>query len=155
MVTTIPSFYRLFFSWVDPIMACPGAAMDFVAPHLFLESLAGPTVPYDSNTIALFHHLGGLYFMVAFLSAVLPRVSADLKVWKALQYVSSSSYTLCTLVHVLLAIPIPVYFLHRMPLLPCGGCYLAASFIRFKCLAQFLPMGDPFTNRVPSLGRAF
>ena len=85
MAAPIPSFYRVFFAWVDPIMASPGAAMNFVAPHMFLESLASPAVRYDPHTVALFHHLGGLYFMVAFLSAVLPRMSADVKVWKALQ----------------------------------------------------------------------
>ena len=85
-MSNVPAFYRIFFAWLDPILAAPGACINFIAPQRFLGMLAGPIVHFDPNTVGPYHHLGGLYLMLAFLSATIPRTTSDIRVWKLLQW---------------------------------------------------------------------
>lgn len=81
----VPAFYTLFFSYVDPLIALYGVYLNFVDPSLAVTSTS-PTSTYDPKTVFLFHQAGGLALSVAVMSALLPRFSDDLSVWKLFQF---------------------------------------------------------------------
>ena len=102
--STQPSFplaYRLFFTYLDPVLSAMGVGVGFLAPDLVVQGWIPATVPnrmlssvvarvpnleakvaYPSH-LPLFHQLAGFFAMTGFLSAVLLRVRPrDYVVWR-------------------------------------------------------------------------
>lgn len=84
-VSHVPGFYSFFFKNLDPLIALYGVYLNFIAPDLAVTAMA-PRSQYDPDQVFLFHQSGGLALAVAVLSAVLPRYSKDLGVWKIFQF---------------------------------------------------------------------
>ncbi|KAJ6788364.1 hypothetical protein PWT90_02900 [Aphanocladium album] len=81
----VPGFYSFFFKNLDPLVALWGVYLNFVDPDAAIKA-AAPASSYDQNQIFLFHQAGGLALAVAVVSAVLPRYSQDLGVWRIFQF---------------------------------------------------------------------
>jgi hypothetical protein len=84
-IAAVPTFYTYFFAYIDPIIALYGVYLNFYAPEQAVAAMA-PQSKYDPDTVFLFHQAGGLALAVAVLSALIPRFSEDLSVWKVLQF---------------------------------------------------------------------
>lgn len=87
MSTPIPTFYRIFFTWVDPLMCIGGALGTLFAPTSILESYTPRiTSPPALETSVLLDSTIGWFAGMAFLQAYLLRARpADLVLWRALQ----------------------------------------------------------------------
>ncbi|KAI9897650.1 hypothetical protein N3K66_007506 [Trichothecium roseum] len=81
----VPFAYTFFFSNLDPLVALYGVYLNFAAPETAVSSVA-PGSAYDPRQAFLFHQAGGLALAVSVFSAALPRLSADLSVWRAFQF---------------------------------------------------------------------
>jgi hypothetical protein len=80
----IPSFFRLFFTWLDPIICIWGAYMDFFDPTLVLSShIPHPTA--DLGHAMILKQRGGGMLNFGFISAVLLRYTNDIKIWRIVQ----------------------------------------------------------------------
>ena len=80
----IPTFYRIWFTYLDPLIALHATYMNYVTPGFVLNSqIAG--APFDPDYYPFFQQLGGFLASTAFLSAVLLRATAELRLWKILQ----------------------------------------------------------------------
>ncbi|KAF2657318.1 hypothetical protein K491DRAFT_329589 [Lophiostoma macrostomum CBS 122681] len=80
----ISFFYRLFFTWIDPIICVWGAYMDFFDPTLVLSShIPQPTA--DIGHAMILKQRGGGMLNFGFISAVLLRYTNDLKIWRIVQ----------------------------------------------------------------------
>lgn len=83
--SVVPGFYSFFFKNIDPLIALWGVYLNFVDPDAAIKASA-PASTYDQNQVFLFHQAGGLALAVAVTSAVLPRYSKDLSVWRIFQF---------------------------------------------------------------------
>lgn len=81
---TIPLFYRIFFTWVDPIICVWGAYMDFFDPTLVLSSHIPNPTPDIGHAMILKQRGGGM-LNFGFVSAVLLRYTYDLRTWSIVQ----------------------------------------------------------------------
>ncbi|RDW59951.1 hypothetical protein BP6252_13038 [Coleophoma cylindrospora] len=82
----IHPFYRIVFTWVDPIVSALTTYTAYTSPAKILASGIPETMStYVPQQFMVFWHLGGLYSMIAFLSAVLLRYTTDVGVWKIQQ----------------------------------------------------------------------
>jgi hypothetical protein len=82
--SVVPGFYTFFFKNLDPLIALWGVYLNFVDPDGAVKASA-PNSTYDQNQVFLFHQTGGLALAVAVVSAILPRYSQDLGVWRIFQ----------------------------------------------------------------------
>ena len=83
-MSQIPAFYRIWFTYLDPLIAIHATYMDFFTPAtIFNSQIAGVTLDPDYH--AFFQQLGGHLAGIAFLSTVLLRATSELKIWKILQ----------------------------------------------------------------------
>lgn len=82
--SVVPGFYSFFFKNLDPIIALWGVYLNFIDPDAAVKA-AAPNSTYDSNQVFLFHQTGGLALAVAVVSAILPRYTQDLGVWRIFQ----------------------------------------------------------------------
>ena len=81
----IPAFYRIFFTYIDPIICLWGASMDFFLPTLVLSShIPSPPTP-DQGHIMILKQRGGGMLNFGIVSAVLLRYTDDVNVWKIVQ----------------------------------------------------------------------
>lgn len=80
----MPAFYRIWFTWVDPIIAGHAVYMDFFTPDTVLNAFI-PDSPRNPAHDMLFHQMGGGMLHIAFVSAVLLRYTSDVKVWRIVQ----------------------------------------------------------------------
>jgi hypothetical protein len=76
----IPSFYRIFFTFIDPIICIWGAYMDFFDPRMVLSSHILDDTP-DVGHIMILKQRGGGMLNFGFISAVLLRYTTDIKIW--------------------------------------------------------------------------
>jgi hypothetical protein len=76
----IPAFYRIFFTWIDPIICLWGAYMDFFDPRMVLSSHILNDTP-DIGHIMILKQRGGGMLNFGFISAVLLRYTTDIKIW--------------------------------------------------------------------------
>ena len=76
----IPSFYRVFFTIVDPIICLWGAYMDSFDPRMVLSSHILADTP-DIGHIMILKQRGGGMLGWGFISAFLLRYTHDIKVW--------------------------------------------------------------------------
>jgi len=79
-----PSFYRIFFTWLDPIICAFGAYIDFFDPTLVLSSHI-PNLPADVGHTMILRQRGGCMLYFGLLSAVLLRYTRDPVVWQIVQ----------------------------------------------------------------------
>ncbi|KAF3006968.1 hypothetical protein E8E14_005221 [Neopestalotiopsis sp. 37M] len=83
MTPKIPSFYRIWFTSVDPLVCLATSFMCFWDPDAGLTSVVPAAIstrnPYQDF---LFHQAGALYLMLAIHLAVLLRYTSDLGVWR-------------------------------------------------------------------------
>jgi hypothetical protein len=85
MVHPIPSFYRIFFTSIDPLVALSGGYLNFFDSHTVITSMFPPTHTWSNRTPAhhmLLHQLGGAFFMMAFLMVFMLRCTKDVNIWK-------------------------------------------------------------------------
>lgn len=82
----VPLLYRVLFLYIDPLLSTTGIIFPLFQPAFFMTSLAPRTTAdiYHPKTEVVYTNLAALYFFVTFVAAVIPRISADLKVWKTL-----------------------------------------------------------------------
>lgn len=76
----IPSFYRIFFTWIDPIICLWGAYLDFFTPRTVLSSHILDDTP-DIGHIMILKQRGGNMLNFGFISAFLLRYTSDPKIW--------------------------------------------------------------------------
>ncbi|KAF2262503.1 hypothetical protein CC78DRAFT_315136 [Lojkania enalia] len=80
-----PLFYRLFFTYLDPLICIWGAYMDFFDPTLVLSShFPEPTA--DMGHAMILRQRGGGMLNFGFVSAVLLRYTADIHIWRIVQF---------------------------------------------------------------------
>jgi len=80
----IPLFYRLFFTWLDPIICLWGAYLDFFAPRTVLSSHILNDTP-DIGHIMILKQRGGNMLNFGFISAFLLRYTSDPKIWHIIE----------------------------------------------------------------------
>jgi hypothetical protein len=79
----IPSFYRHFFTTIDPLIALFGSYTNLLTPSAGHDLYIPPSVhPYAPQTSILFRILGADLLCFCFLSCVLLRYSRDVGVWR-------------------------------------------------------------------------
>ncbi|KAF1957946.1 hypothetical protein CC80DRAFT_491269 [Byssothecium circinans] len=85
----VPTIYRLFFTYMDPLMCISGAYLSFFEP----ESILATTFPRTHNWAqvtpshaVLLDQAGGAYVMMAFLMITMLRYTNDLNIWKIFQF---------------------------------------------------------------------
>jgi hypothetical protein len=83
--TRYPAFYRIFFTWLDPLVCIWGAYMDFFDPTLVLSSHI-PNLPADIGHTMILRQRGGGMLNFGFISAVLLRYTTDLNIWRIVQF---------------------------------------------------------------------
>ncbi|KAH6894744.1 hypothetical protein B0T10DRAFT_481037 [Thelonectria olida] len=89
---SIHSFYRIWFTWVDPLTLAPTVYALIFTPEFMLESLVPVTIlVYNPDQSFLFHQLAALYAFVGTMLAGVLRVSPDSKVWRTIISGSCSS----------------------------------------------------------------
>jgi hypothetical protein len=81
---SIPAFYRIFFTYVDPIICAWGASMDFFMPTTVLSSHIPSPTPDIGHAMILKQRGGGM-LNFGIISAVLLRYTPDMNVWRIVQ----------------------------------------------------------------------
>lgn len=96
----IPPFYRIFFTWIDPIIALHGAWTHFRDPDFILNAYI-PREMSQRNPLhdMLMYNLGGGLLQIAIINGGLLRYSSDINVWKIVQaaILAYDIVILCTL----------------------------------------------------------
>lgn len=77
----IPLIYRIFFLYMEPVMAFNGAILCHWYPTIFLNTMSA-TAKYAPSNQVIYDQLAATYVLFSFNQAVLLRTSKDLKVWK-------------------------------------------------------------------------
>lgn len=86
---SIPSFYRIFFTSIDPLIGLSGAYMSFFDPETILASSFPRSSLYSKPTppiTVLLTQAGGAFIMMAFLMIVMLRYTHDIKIWKIFEF---------------------------------------------------------------------
>jgi hypothetical protein len=79
-------FYRIWFTWIDPVTLVPTVLACIFSKKAFLEMLLPPPIPaIDALHSVLLHQTAALYGFMCITFAVLLRVSSDRKVWRTIQ----------------------------------------------------------------------
>jgi hypothetical protein len=79
-------FYRLWFTWIDPLTLLLTSTTCFLDPAAALELIVPAEVSaFVPAQATLLHQTGILYLFVGTMFAVLLRASTDLKVWRIMQ----------------------------------------------------------------------
>lgn len=82
----INAFYRIWFTWVDPLSLVLSVAACFLTPAAALEMLVPPSkMPYVPEQAAVIYQIGLLYSFLGIMFAVLLRASPDIKVWRIVE----------------------------------------------------------------------
>ncbi|KAF2793284.1 hypothetical protein K505DRAFT_306063 [Melanomma pulvis-pyrius CBS 109.77] len=87
--TAIPSFYRIFFPSIDPLIALSGAFFAYFQPDVTMSSMFPLSHAWARITPAhtmLLQQLGGWYISVIFLQVFLLRYTQDVNIWKLFQF---------------------------------------------------------------------
>jgi hypothetical protein len=85
----VPTFYRLFFLYIEPISALVGAYFAHFQPQTYLELTHAASAPPESiplGTQVVLTQLANLYFLFAMNEALVLRSTTDLRVWKTLLF---------------------------------------------------------------------
>ena len=81
----IPAFYRVAFTWFDPLVTLWSAYTVFTDPDTVVDSYA-PNVRRDPNLDMFFQQTAGYTLALCFLQTVLLRATDEVRVWKILQW---------------------------------------------------------------------
>ncbi|PSN73280.1 hypothetical protein BS50DRAFT_616695 [Corynespora cassiicola Philippines] len=83
----IHSFYRIWFTIVDPTVLFFTVLTCIVSPATLLGTILPPSVvPYDSLSHGiLLYQIGALYAFMGIMYGVLQRATSDLRLWKIVQ----------------------------------------------------------------------
>ncbi|KAL2829120.1 hypothetical protein BJY01DRAFT_228010 [Aspergillus pseudoustus] len=87
MSSQIPSFYRFFFTWFEPLTSLYGAYLVLAEPDNYLNSFIAPAAWSATRDIAhntLLRQMGASFVYVSLSQAVLLRYTSDPNVWKIL-----------------------------------------------------------------------
>jgi hypothetical protein len=91
----LPIVYRLFFLWLEPLMALGGSYLCHFDPVSFLRTMSA-TASYSPSNQVIYDQLAATYVLFAFNEAVVLRVAKDLRVWKAMMI----GLLLCDCIHI-------------------------------------------------------
>lgn len=80
--TSIPSFYRLILTTVEPLIAMGGVLQALTTPEVYLQTMTRSRVPYDPATHFLYTELAGSWLFFIFLVVFALRHFDDLRVWR-------------------------------------------------------------------------
>ncbi|KAI5365262.1 hypothetical protein Slin15195_G047980 [Septoria linicola] len=84
--TTIPTFYRLFFTVLDPMIALHASYMMFFTPAVVTDAFVPAAIsPYDPSQTFFQQQLGGALLMCAVLDIFLLRQTNEIWIWKVMQ----------------------------------------------------------------------
>lgn len=79
----IHSFYRIWFTWVDPLTLIPTVHMLIYDRAFFMDGLIPAAVSVaDPNHAFLFHGMAALYAFVGLMLGGTLRVTSELSVWR-------------------------------------------------------------------------
>ncbi|KAF5022891.1 hypothetical protein F66182_5051 [Fusarium sp. NRRL 66182] len=79
----INNLYRVWFTWVDPLILIPTVYALIFTPEIMLDSLIPLSIsPYNADQGFFFHQLAALYAFVGMILAGVLRASSDIKVWR-------------------------------------------------------------------------
>ena len=79
-------FYRIWFTWIDPLSLVLTATTCFRTPAVILEKIVPSAIsPYMPAQAAIIHQTSILYAFMGSMMAVLLRASTDPKVWEIVQ----------------------------------------------------------------------
>lgn len=82
----VNAFYRIWFTWIDPIVLLTSVLACIFTPRDAVEMLVPASVsPYDPILDVFVHQAAVLYAFMGIMFAVLLRVSSDPKVWRIVQ----------------------------------------------------------------------
>ena len=85
----IPSFYRIFFTSIDPLIALSGAYLSLFDPETILASSFPRShhlsVPSPSHAVLL-DQAAGAFLMMAFLMIFMLRTTNDMSIWKLFEF---------------------------------------------------------------------
>ncbi|TLS29221.1 hypothetical protein PpBr36_01696 [Pyricularia pennisetigena] len=82
-VQRIPTLYRIMLSWVEPAFCASGTVLATFDPTRYIDTMT-TNFAYDPPVHRiLLDQIGAVYLLMAFNSAVVLRVTDDLRVWKA------------------------------------------------------------------------
>lgn len=84
---TIPTIYRIFFLYLDPLIAASGVYMAFFTPSKFIDGFLPPSIaPYSPlQQSFLLHQLGGALLLCIILDLFLLRKTNEVWIWKVQQ----------------------------------------------------------------------
>ena len=86
MAPPVPSFYRIWFTTIDPIISLSGVYLNIFNPTTILSSYSPTYAPPRSETILLLDTVAAFLAGLIFLQIVLLRAKAtDMVVWRAVQ----------------------------------------------------------------------
>ncbi len=92
----IPLVYRALFLYFEPLAAFGGAIQSHFLPLEFLSTfLVAPPSAVSADYQIIFDQLAATYLLFAWNEAVVLRLTADLKIWKAIIF----GILMCDLVH--------------------------------------------------------
>ncbi|EME82291.1 uncharacterized protein MYCFIDRAFT_211588 [Pseudocercospora fijiensis CIRAD86] len=85
---TIPSFYRIFFLYVDPLIAGSGVCMNIFTPQVSVDAFVPASIsPYNTlQSTPLCHQIAGGLLTCAVLDFTLLRRTNEVWIWQAQQY---------------------------------------------------------------------
>lgn len=80
---SIHSFYRVWFTCVDPLTLIPTVYALIYTPEFMLEGLIPPSMAvYNPIEGFFYHQLSALYAFVGIMLGGVLRITSDIKVWK-------------------------------------------------------------------------
>lgn len=84
----IPTFYRVFFLYVDPVIALWGAYMNIFTPQVSVDAFIPASIsPYNAlQSGPLCHQIAGGLLTCAILDFTLLRRTNEVWIWQAQQY---------------------------------------------------------------------
>src|SRR5262245_54564369 len=94
----IPLAYRAFLLWLEPFLAAQGAFMAAFRADEYFEVMtpAATAIANHPEFRVVFDQLAATYLLFAFNSAVVLRLSGELRVWKAML----AGIAICDIVHI-------------------------------------------------------
>ncbi|KAF7192923.1 hypothetical protein HII31_05734 [Pseudocercospora fuligena] len=86
--TNIPTFYRIFFLYVDPLIAGWGVYMNIFTPQVSVDAFVPASIsPYNAlQSTPLCHQIAGGLLTCAVLDFTLLRRTNEVWIWQAQQY---------------------------------------------------------------------
>lgn len=79
-------FYRIWLTWVDPLLLSTSIISIFIDPNIFLESFVPASISrVDPSQVIIYHNVAFFSGFLFIMIAGLQRISSDIRVWKTIQ----------------------------------------------------------------------